>query len=184
MNDMPGATKTPERLKPSEVMWTAALVVIGAALVVGVLAVYLVKTHGVLLSKDGDKEYADTLVLAVVGTGVLLIICGAFYGRIREITIPGGAGLKLAAPETLASAVDSAVEKRAQGVRDPHVRAKLKDEAQVHANALFAQQYWGCPPKPPDETVDEIAQSAAEAVMIMRRIGTSPPSARNETGGG
>ena len=77
-----------------------ALAIAGALLMVVLLVWFLVEGGGTLKTKETvgttTTEYSDSLVIAGLGLGTLMVLCGAFFGRIREITLPGGAGLKLA----------------------------------------------------------------------------------------
>ena len=80
------------------------LVIAGVTLAAVVLAIFL--TDGKWLveqtSTSGDgatrtvttKKYSDTLPLAGMTAGVLLVLLGVFFGRISEITVPGFATVK------------------------------------------------------------------------------------------
>jgi hypothetical protein len=59
-----------------------------------------------------ETGYAETLIVALVGTGALLIIVGAFYGRLKEIKLPGGAGILL--DEEAVAAATSVAQKTAR----------------------------------------------------------------------
>ena len=98
---------TPDGLAKLERWLPTMLVVAGFTLAVVVLAIFL--TDGKWLieesSTSGDgatktvttKKYSDTLPIAAVSAGVLLVFAGAFFGRIIEISGPGGWTVKLAA---------------------------------------------------------------------------------------
>lgn len=53
---------------------------------------------------------SDTLALGLVGMGAVLILAAAFFDRLREVNLPGGGGLKVAAPEEIADAVTAAAK--------------------------------------------------------------------------
>jgi hypothetical protein len=46
-------------------------------------------------SGGGASGRSETLVTALFGLGTLMLLAGIFFGRIQEVTLPGGAGLKL-----------------------------------------------------------------------------------------
>ena len=155
-----GATKTPETLSGPETAWTWLLVALGLVPVVVVGGIYLVNPGWEFISKNGTKEYANTFVLALIGVGALLVLCGAFYGRIREITIPGGGGLKVDPPPVLKSAVTEAAQAKANETgSDPDV---LAAEALGIATGMMWAQHWGMPPQPPPDTAHRIAEQAVE----------------------
>src|SRR5687767_5222968 len=91
-----GTKKTPTKLSSTEMFLAGLLMVAGVATVIVILALFL--TDGKWLIEDttttGDgatktietKKYSDTLPLAAVGVGGLLVLCGAFFGRLREVT--------------------------------------------------------------------------------------------------
>jgi hypothetical protein len=101
------AERAPEPLNKlsTHERWLATLLVIaGVTLAVVVLAIFL--TDGKWLveqsSTTGDgatrtvttTKYSDTLPLAGMTAGVLLVLLGVFFGRISEITVPGFATVK------------------------------------------------------------------------------------------
>ena len=45
-----------------------------------------------------DNRRSDSITLAILSLGALLVLCGAFFPRISGITLPGGAGIQLSAP--------------------------------------------------------------------------------------
>jgi hypothetical protein len=55
-------------------------------------------------------ERSEAVVAALLGLGSVLFLCGVFFGRIQEVTLPGGAALKLApeAQEKLVEKVTAA----------------------------------------------------------------------------
>jgi hypothetical protein len=58
----------------------------------------------------GDPaERSEAVVAALLGIGSILFLCGVFFGRIQEVTLPGGAGFKLA-PEAQAQLAEKVTE--------------------------------------------------------------------------
>jgi hypothetical protein len=45
---------------------------------------------------ETKSPFSDTLLVAVIALGGVLVVAGAFYTRISEVTFPGGAAIKLA----------------------------------------------------------------------------------------
>jgi hypothetical protein len=43
----------------------------------------------------GVSRRSETLVIALITLGAFLLLAGLFFGRIQEVTLPGGAGFKL-----------------------------------------------------------------------------------------
>jgi hypothetical protein len=147
-----GQSKTPEKLTKTEKRLAGLMLVLGVLLTVGTLAWFAGSTDGTLKSKEtvtkepvgpearGEKsttetDYADTVVIFALTLGGVLILAGAFFGRIREIRL-GGAVLTMGAPEEKRrEAQDSAAAK----AREAAPEGK-KDEAAAIARTLAGQQ--------------------------------------------
>ena len=52
----------------------------------------------------------DALLGVLWGGAAVLFLCGAFYGRITKIALPGGAGLEMGSPEERAAIVTGVTE--------------------------------------------------------------------------
>ncbi len=133
-------TKTPEALSDREKALAWTLVGVGVALILGLLIWFGASSGDFgLKSKEitttepvggtGTKttkqtDYADTVVIFGLTLGGALLLAGAFYGRLREITV-GGAILKVGPSEEQKAAVGDAAEKK--------VREKAPDQAEAFA---------------------------------------------------
>lgn len=112
-------------------------------------------------------EYSDSVLVAGLGIGGLLILTGAFYGRIREITLPGGVALKLdGLPDEKEKVLNKAVADKAKAKADesqvPVTAEALAAEARDQAQLIFQHRYWGAIPRPPDNDLAEIASEAVD----------------------
>jgi hypothetical protein len=54
---------------------------------------------------SSSSPWSDTLDATLLGTGLLLLLAGAFYARITGFTLPGGVGLTLSAQTDLVAAL-------------------------------------------------------------------------------
>jgi hypothetical protein len=182
-------TQQPARLTASEKAWSALLVVAGLILVVGVLAWFADSTDGTLKTKEtsssepvgegatGHKvssstDYSENLVLGALGTGAALILAGAFYGRIREIKLPGGVTVGLGElPEKKKKVIEEAVENKIElAAVEPGQKQIIATAAKGLALERFGTDYWGVVPQPPDEYLRSIGEQAAEdAVRALTR---------------
>lgn len=180
--------------QPAKLSWTekglAALLILGGLVLIAILlsafmgrsdqwSLKTKETSDVTEATDttGKKvastvEYSDSVLIAGLGIGGLLVLTGAFYGRIREITLPGGAALKLGElPEEKEQELDKAVADKAQakaGESEAPVSADaLVEEARNQARLIFQQKYWGPIPRPPE---NDLAAIAAEAVERANKL--------------
>jgi hypothetical protein len=147
-------TDTPQRLSWREIVLATLLMIGGFVLVVFVLETLLTdgkwlieesKTTGDGASKVIEsKKYSDTLPLAAVGVGAALFICGAFFGRLREITLPGGIVAKFGdAKKEIEEKVEQAVDAAAKnGEVAPEKVAAVKETASVDAKARFVDEFF------------------------------------------
>jgi hypothetical protein len=169
-----GTKKTPTRLSTTEMALAGLLMVVGAAVVVIVLALFVTDgnwlTEKTTTTGDGatkrteTTKYSDALPLAAVGVGGLLILCGAFFGRLREITLPGGAGIKLGEVQ---QQVDEKIEEKAQeqaekGNVDPGKISDLKDAARKEASLLVLEKVRETSTLPEPAELEAIAGKAVE----------------------
>lgn len=180
----PATKKEPAKLSRTE-KWLAGLLIVGGlALIVILLSAFMGRSdQWSLKTKEtsdvtegttttGKKvatsvEYSDSVLIAGLGIGGLLVLTGAFYGRIREITLPGGAALKLGdLPEEkeqeLAKAVEDKAKAEAGKSETPVSADALAAEARNQAQLIFQQKYWGAIPRPPENDLAQIAQEAVE----------------------
>jgi hypothetical protein len=180
----PATKKQPAKLSTTE-KWLAALLIVGGlVLILILLSAFMGRSdQWSLKTKEtsdvtdattttGKKvatsvEYSDSVLIAGLGIGGLLVLTGVFYGRIREITLPGGAGLKLGdLPEEKEQELDKAVvakaEAKAGDVTAPVEAEALAAEARSQAQLIFQQRYWGAIPRPPQNDLDQIAAEAVE----------------------
>jgi hypothetical protein len=169
-----GTKKTPSPLSNTERVLAGMLMVAGLAVVIVVLALFL--TDGKWLIEEttttGEgatktietKKYSDTLPLTAVGVGGLLVLCGAFFGRLREITLPGGAGIKIgAAQEHVNEKIDATAQKAAdKGQIEPDKMEDLKDAARKEASVLVLDKVRETSTLPEPDELDAIAKEAIE----------------------
>jgi hypothetical protein len=156
--------------------WLAALLIVGGiALTIVVLTILL--TDGKWLIEEStttgegadkvvaSKKYSDTLPLAAVGIGGLLVLCGAFFGRLREITLPGGAGIKLGdAKEHLEEKVVKAAEETArQESLSTEQAAALEKSARKEATVRFFDEVVVGPRPMAEWEFDRIASEAIDS---------------------
>jgi hypothetical protein len=106
------------------------------------------------------------VLIAGLGLGSLFLLSGAFYGRIREITLPGGGGIKVGdLPPEKADELKKKIEQEAPvKAKDlPHATAdELTEEALKQAHIVFKDKYWGSVPEPPSEDLEHIATEAVK----------------------
>ena len=75
-------------------------------------------------------EYGESLVIFGITLGAALLLCAAFYGRIREIKV---AGIDLTLEPSEAAAVDKGVKAAAQTVPDGAKKAAIEPLAKTVA---------------------------------------------------
>jgi hypothetical protein len=145
-------------------------VTVGALLMVVLLVWFLAEGGGTLKTKETKgnttTEYSDNLVIAGLALGALLVLCGAFFGRIREITLPGGAGLKLAElteskKETLQEKVTEKASAAVSVERTPEVAVAAYGRALEKLRAQFPGAVLA---EPPDGLLDSLAAEAVDEV--------------------
>lgn len=131
-----GKELPPSPLTTAQKCLAALLMIAGAVLIWAVLDIFL--TGGEWLVEDtvtsGEgaektvttKKYSDALPLAALGIGALLILCGAFYGRLRKVTLPGGGGLEFA--EAAAKVEKDAEQLAKEKVKDGAVPEEKAEE--------------------------------------------------------
>lgn len=179
------ATKVqPAKLSFTE-KWLAALLILsGVVLTAILLSAFLARADAwALKSKEVTEtteatteagatvtttvEYSDTGLITGLALGALLVLSGAFFGRLREITLPGGAGLKLGElppekEEELEATIGEAVQAKAAQEGVPRPPAEVAEEAMRQARALFQSRYWGVVPEPPRSDLEAIAKEAVD----------------------
>jgi hypothetical protein len=96
---------------------------------------------------------SETVAGTLFGLGALLFLCGLFFGRISEVTLPGGAGFKL----------------------DPAAQAKV-----VAKVAERAQQTKGLEPEP--ETMQKLYTAAIQELLRTRATTPGTPQTQGPGG--
>lgn len=171
----PSKTETPSPLSKSE-KWLAALLIVGGV-VLTIVVLTILLTDGKWLIEESSttgegadkvvasKKYSDTLPLAAVGIGGLLVLCGAFFGRLREISLPGGASIKLGdVKEHLEEKVVKAAEETAKEQSlSPEQAATLKESARKEAKVRFLDEVAVEPRPMADRELDRIASEAIDS---------------------
>ncbi len=61
---------------------------------------------------------SESVAAALFGLGSILFLVGVFFGRIQEVTLPGGGGVKLISPEVKEAVTEKVAEKVKQ---DPNI---------------------------------------------------------------
>jgi hypothetical protein len=170
-----GKKEPPTPLAGAEKFLAGLLIVAGIGLIIAVPAIFL--TDGKWLIEEttttgegatktvATKKYSDTLPLTAVGVGGLLVLCGAFFGRLREITLPGGAGIKLAdAKEKLDEKVEEKAKRKAEQGEVPEGKVEdLKEAALKEASASLLDRVSTTAAPPPDRELDRMAEQAVES---------------------
>lgn len=100
-------------------------------------------------------QASDTLVVLLVGFGLVLLISG-ISGRITKITLPGGGGWDFGAPTE--QKIRAAAQEKAG--TDPVAVETLYQGAMVQ----LTPQYGGFRGQPPEEAIEAAVDKAAEAV--------------------
>jgi len=72
---------------------------------------------------------SETLTLALLGTGAVLMLAGAFYGRIHSLTGPGGIGIQLQDVAASASDTNDGIKKlqKVSASQKTAIKAALKN---------------------------------------------------------
>jgi hypothetical protein len=126
-------------------------------------------------------ERSEAVVAALLGLGSVLFLCGVFFGRIQEVTLPGGAGLKLApeAQARLAEKVTAAANEAPKlSAEDPETIRRLYQRALAEMSSELAAAapepavmqgpggYYIAAPtpevSPPDDYLDRMVARATE----------------------
>lgn len=173
-----GQSKTPEKLSDAEKFLAGVMLVLGVLLTVGTLAWFASSTDGTLKSKEkvtkepvgpeatGEKsitetDYADTVVIFSLTLGGVLILAGAFFGRIREIRL-GTATIAMIAPE---EARREAQDRAAAKAREK-APAGRQDEAVALARNLAGQQVGLAYLMAPASARASVPEAVAEAAAL------------------
>jgi hypothetical protein len=113
-------------------------------------------------------QASDTLVVLLVGFGLVLLISG-ISGRITKITLPGGAGFGFDEPAE--QKIRDVVKEKAGD--DPVVVETLSQGAIVQ----LTPQYGGFRGPPPEDAIKEAVENAAKAVQTTAdKLEDSPAS--------
>ena len=172
----PAVTKTPETLSRAETGLAWALVFLGVALIVGVLIWFGATTpDSNLVSKtvetteEGgaktitETDYAETVVLFALTIGAAFTLAGAFYNRLREITL-GGVILKVGPTDEQKGEVgkkaEDAVREQAPDQAEALAPvAKAVAEDQLEARSLLTLT------EPTEGEIEKIAEASASRVV-------------------
>ncbi len=134
------------------------------------LVSFLAEGRGTLMTKqtkgNTTTEYSDSLVIAGLALGALLVLCGAFFGRIREITLPGGVGIKLAElTESKKETLQEKVTEKASAAVPEERKPKVAVAAYGLALEKFRAQFPGAAEaEPPDRVLESLAEEAVREV--------------------
>ncbi len=175
----PATKSKPSELSTGERWLATLLIVIGILTIAILMSAFMARSSSwALVSKEthevtkataqaGEKtststEYSASVLIAGLSLGAVFLLTGAFYARIREITLPGGAALKLGElPPDKEKKLNGEIAEKAKesGVADSK-QQELIDQAQVQAKAVFHQRYWGVVPEPKESELAAIADTA------------------------
>jgi hypothetical protein len=95
---------------------------------------------------------SDTLDVALLGIGIVLVLSGAFYARLTEVDFPGGGGLKLG-PVASAKLAQKAA---ATAGSDKREQRRLIQQTLIELD----KNYWGAPAEPDPEVLDQALSDA------------------------
>ncbi len=106
--------------------------------------------------KTTTEDDSKSLVQTLAGIGTLLVLSGAFYGRIISIKTPfGEIGLAAPAEQKLKEEIAKA----------PDLTDDQKRQAQLVAAELIMGDWWGPAPNPPPKDVQAKAEQAIQIVQ-------------------
>jgi len=177
----PAKTVQPAKLSCTEKWLAGLLMVLGVGMLVVLLSAFMSRGQDwSLISKEvtevtaataeaGEKkttttEYSDSVLITGLGVGGLFILTGVFFGRIREIALPGGISMKLGElPPDKDKELKDSIEKKAKekGATDEKAKA-LAEEARKQAGLVFQDEYWGAVPQPSSDDLERIADKSVE----------------------
>jgi hypothetical protein len=108
---------------------------------------------------------SDTLELGLLGSATLFALMAAFYNRLSKVTLPGGVGFELSAPDTQKLTAKVAAKIRARLPANAAARP-----ATTHA-AVRAFSYLSTDNADPNAaaTVEESAAQAGKAAVLASR---------------
>jgi len=180
----PTKTTQPAKLTWTEGLLAGLLILAGVAMITLLLVAFMTRGQDwSLISKETTEvtaatgsaaekktttvEYSDSVLITGMVLGSVFLLTGAFFGRIREITLPGGAALKIGElpPEKEKELKDAIAEKAQATASTPEVNAspeELAKEAAKQADLVFHDQYWGAVPQPSTGDLEQIAGKAVE----------------------
>lgn len=179
-------TKQPHVLSDSERHWAATLAVCGVALILGTLVWYGLshtgtRTGGVegalvtkitTTSEPSNKaepktttttEYGETIVIFDLTIGTAMLLCGAFYGRIREIKVEG---MDLSLEPAEAEAVNKGIEDAVNEAATPKKEA-VAPLAKTVAHQRAAEAILTSARGLPTEKLEEIGRQAVRDVLAV-----------------
>jgi hypothetical protein len=176
-------TKTPETLGGWEKLVATILFLGGAALIAAMLlgfpsgdftfkAKELKTVEEAGAKTTSETDFADSVAIFVLTAGAGLMLAGAFYGRLREITLGAFKATLRGAPveekdETAGKAEQKTEEKIEASPSDPPPEQKelaIAAAGEVAKADLDAAAARGLPPDDP-LVQDEVAERAAQKVI-------------------
>jgi hypothetical protein len=173
-------TKTPTKLTGREWIAPTLLAGCGLLLVVGTLAVYgwrhtegtekgfitkitkVTEAIGTKPKVTTTTEYGETMVIFALTIGAAMLLCAAFYTRIREIKVEG-IDLTLAEGTALDKGVDSAVKARA-----PDKQAAMAPLAKVVARQHAYDALLSAPRGLTPAELEEIGHQAVDQLLTLQ----------------
>ncbi len=102
----------------------------------------------------------DTLVIFGFSAGLILLFSGLFYGKISEITLPGGWGVKFPSPVVQAQVAGQVSAKYGKDEAD------IAQTVYLLAMTKIMEEISGRRPEPPSATIAEAVDAAAEVVAV------------------
>jgi hypothetical protein len=106
------------------------------------------------VSSGHQARGSDAIDVALLGSGLVLILGGAFFGRISEIDLPGGGGIKL---DPVATAD---VKRKTAAVAGSDSWRQRKLERLTLAE--LDRDYWGAPAHLEPEEIERYVQRAVD----------------------
>jgi hypothetical protein len=179
------ATKRPKPLTKAEKQWAAALIVVGAIVLIGTVAWFAGSTGGSLKTKEtkttkasgttpeqtSTTEYSDSVLLAGLGTAAGLLLAGAFYARMREIKLPGNVDVTLSdgeVPQEKKDKIDQAITQTIdQATKPADVSSEvIKQAARQVAHTQLKQDYPGPATKAAsDAYLEQLGSTSAREIL-------------------
>jgi hypothetical protein len=121
---------------------------------------------------------SESVAAALFGLGAILFLVGIFFGRIQEVTLPGGGGFKLVSPEVKEAVTEKVAQKVQQDpalTDDPKTAIALYEatlDKLQDISELVPQKFaYGASPtvmrlgiSPSEDVLDQAVDRAAESL--------------------